>query len=121
MFAITKIAPVALAAIMTAATLVPADASQRTRARNAGIIGAAVGALGAAAIIGSRRRARPVYVAPPQPVYVAPRRVYRAPRPVYRGGGWAGHVARCYAAYRSYDERTDTYVAYSGQVRRCTK
>ena len=109
----TKSAPVALAATMLFGALVPAEAGQRQRVRNAGIIGAAVGALAAGAIVANRRRARPVYV--------APRPVYRAPRVVYRDNSWAGHVARCYAAYRSYNEATDTYVAYSGQVRRCLK
>ena len=122
MFATTfkRIAPLALAATMTAVTVMPADAQSRNRVRNAGLIGAAVGALAAGAVI-ANRRARPVYVAP-APVYVAPRPVYRAPRRVvYRDNSWAGHVARCYAAYRSYDERSDTYQPYSGPRRRCTK
>ena len=111
-----RVAPAALAAVMTAATVIPADAGPRQRARNAGIIGAAVGALAAGAVIASRRRAQP------RVVYVQPRPVYRAPRRViYRDNSWAGHVARCYAAYRSYDERSDTYQPYSGPRRRCTK
>ena len=110
-----RIAPAALAAVMTAATVIPAEAGPRQRARNAGIIGAAVGALAVGAIAASRRRAQP------RVVYVQPQPVYRAPRRVNYGGGWAGHVARCYAAYRSYDERSDTYQPYSGPRRRCTK
>lgn len=36
-------------------------------------------------------------------------------QPTYRDD----HVARCSARYRSYDPRTDTYVTYGGEVRRC--
>ena len=38
-----------------------------------------------------------------------------------RGGSWARHVERCYASYRSYNERSDTYVNYDGETRRCRK
>ena len=37
----------------------------------------------------------------------------------YYGGSWESHVDRCYARYRSYDHRTDTYVGYDGYERRC--
>jgi hypothetical protein len=30
-----------------------------------------------------------------------------------------GHVARCYARYKSYDERTDTFMGYDGIRRLC--
>jgi len=41
--------------------------------------------------------------------------------PYYDGyyGSWESHVDRCYARYRSYDHRTDTYVGYDGYERRC--
>lgn len=38
-----------------------------------------------------------------------------------RQSGWERHVARCYASYRSYNERSDTYVGYDGIERRCRK
>lgn len=41
--------------------------------------------------------------------------INNATRPTYRND----HVARCSARYRSYDPRTDTYVTYGGEVRRC--
>lgn len=38
-----------------------------------------------------------------------------------RRSRWQRHVDRCYAAYRSYDEETDTYIDYNGNERRCRK
>ncbi|WEK06493.1 MAG: BA14K family protein [Candidatus Devosia phytovorans] len=35
------------------------------------------------------------------------------------GDGYSGHVAACYARYRSYDEETDTFMGYDGIRRRC--
>ena len=35
------------------------------------------------------------------------------------GGGGGGHVAWCRAKYRSYNARTNTWIAFSGDVRRC--
>ena len=35
------------------------------------------------------------------------------------GGGYESHVDACYARYRSYDERTDTFMGYDGIRRRC--
>ena len=32
---------------------------------------------------------------------------------------WERHVDRCYARYRTYDHRTDTYIAFGGYPRRC--
>ena len=37
----------------------------------------------------------------------------------YGGNSWERHVQRCYARYRSYDHRTDTYVGYDGYEHRC--
>ena len=38
----------------------------------------------------------------------------------YHGGSWEYHVDRCYARYRTYDHRTDTYIGYDGYEHRCT-
>ena len=32
---------------------------------------------------------------------------------------WEIHVQRCYARYRTYDHRTDTYFGYDGQYHYC--
>jgi hypothetical protein len=32
---------------------------------------------------------------------------------------WEAHVARCYARYRSYDHRTDTYRGFDGHYHYC--
>jgi hypothetical protein len=42
----------------------------------------------------------------------------------YSGGyqpanSWEAHVARCYARYRSYDHRTDTYRGFDGHYHYC--
>lgn len=37
----------------------------------------------------------------------------------YYGGSWAVHVDRCYARYRTYDHRSDTYIGYDGYPHRC--
>lgn len=37
----------------------------------------------------------------------------------YQGGGY-NHVDACYARYRSYDARTDTFLGYDGYRHRCT-
>ncbi|MFD0917677.1 BA14K family protein [Pseudahrensia aquimaris] len=34
---------------------------------------------------------------------------------------WDRHVRRCYAAYRSYDERSDTWIDKYGRERICRK
>ena len=36
-----------------------------------------------------------------------------------REARWERHVDRCYAAYASYDEYTDTYIDRRGRERRC--
>ena len=33
---------------------------------------------------------------------------------------WEHHVDRCYERYRTYDDRTDTYIGYDGFEHRCT-
>ena len=38
----------------------------------------------------------------------------------YQGGGYSSnHVDACYARYRSYDERSDTFLGYDGRRHRC--
>lgn len=37
-----------------------------------------------------------------------------------RPGNYSNHVDACYARYRSYDERTDTFLGYDGDRHRCT-
>jgi hypothetical protein len=37
----------------------------------------------------------------------------------YEASSWERHVQRCYARYRSYDHRTDTYVGYDGYEHSC--
>lgn len=71
----------------------------------AGVIGAIVGG---AIIADSRRRHYRDY---DEDEYDAPR----------RSSSWERHVARCYRAYRSYNEGSDTYVGYDGIERRCRK
>ena len=54
---------------------------------------------------------RPWWYAPPPP-----RPVYFQPRPQsYR----SLHTDWCYARYRSYDRRTNTWISYGGHVRQC--
>lgn len=65
----------------------------------AGILGLAIGAIIAGAIANGNKRAP---AANP-----APTRLDR------------GHVARCYARYKSYDERTDTFMGYDGYRHPC--
>ena len=91
---------------LTTSTITPAHAGSRD-AFVGGLVGGVVGG-----VIGSSRRRSP------DVVYVQPRRVYREPVVVHRSVGNA-HVNWCYSRYRSYDARTDTYVAYSGRVKYC--
>ncbi len=63
--------------------------------------GIAAGIIGTAIVAGERRRNRE--------------------RRSYRASSWERHVARCYRAYRSYNERTDTYITHSGYERICRK
>ena len=37
----------------------------------------------------------------------------------YHPTSWEIHVNRCYARYKTYDHRTDTYISYGGYPRRC--
>jgi len=90
-----------------------AYAGKRERLIGAGIVAGVVGT----AIIGrevrkSRKRAYRRGYEDAQ----YDRRVRRS-----RESRWERHVRRCYAAYRSYDERSDTYISYNGRERRCRK
>jgi len=42
-------------------------------------------------------------------------------RDYYEEDRWERHVNRCYRAYRSYDEDSDTYIDLRGNERRCRK
>ena len=37
----------------------------------------------------------------------------------YHPTSWERHVDRCYARYRTYDHRSDTYIGYDGYPHRC--
>ena len=37
----------------------------------------------------------------------------------YYGSSWGRHVDRCYARYRTYDHRSDTYIGFDGFPHRC--
>ena len=37
----------------------------------------------------------------------------------HRRSSWERHVDRCYDRYRTYDERSDTYVGFDGQYHYC--
>ncbi len=107
-FTKTTLAALALtmAIPMTATTVTPANAGSRD-AFVGGLVGGVVGG-----VIGSSRRRSP------DVVYVQPRPVYREPVVIHRSHGSA-HVNWCLNRYRSYDVRTDTYVAFSGRVKYC--
>ena len=49
-----------------------------------------------------------------EPIYVE-RRVEAAPRQ----SRWERHVEACYDAYKTYDERSDTYISRNARERRC--
>jgi hypothetical protein len=116
-----KIATTAMAALIGITALVgTAETASARNGRNAAAAaGAAVG-LGIGALLAAPRYDGGYEVPPPG--YVAPRYDdgYRAPPPrrVARAG-WRAHVDWCYDNYRSYDERTDTYVGRDGYAFRC--
>lgn len=51
-------------------------------------------------------------------IYVEPRRLRRV-RHGKRLSRWERHVRRCSRKYRSYDERSDTYITRNGRERVC--
>ena len=83
----------------------------------AGAVGLGVGALIGGALAAPRAYdngyyGRGGYIVNEGPV----NRAYR-PAPVYRGG--YNHVDACFARYRSYDPRSDTFIGYDGNAYRC--
>jgi len=65
----------------------------------AGIFGLAIGAIVGGAVANQNQRNGDVVVVRP--------------------GDYSSHVDACYARYRSYDERTDTFLGYDGIRHRC--
>jgi len=116
-----KIATAAMAALIGITAIVgTAETASAKDGRNAALAaGAAVG-LGIGALLAAPRYDDGYEVAPPR--YAAPvyDDGYRAPPPrrVARAN-WRAHVDWCYDNYRSYDERTDTYVGRDGYAYRC--
>ncbi|WP_019996651.1 BA14K family protein [Aureimonas ureilytica] len=101
-----------------------------------GAIGLAAGALLGSALSQPQQAPAPTYDPPRQsyPAYgVAPpsyedtvpaRRTYRQPRQAryyddYGTNTRQAHVDACFARYRSYDARTDTYIGNDGYRHRC--
>ena len=114
----TKIMTMALTLVLAAAAFTAGTTNADAGRKGRFLTGLAVGALATGLIASerARRRDRVIYVQPRRVYRAAPRRVYRAaPRPAYYGN----RAAACAAKYRSYDAASDTYVSYSGQVRRC--
>ena len=94
----TAVATLLAVTVISTSFITDANAGRRERLFLGGV---AAGIVGTAIVAGEVRRSRE-------------RRHYRASR-------WERHVARCYRAYRSYDESTDTYIDYDGFERRCRK
>lgn len=116
-----KIAATALAALIGVTAIVgTAETASARDGRNAALAaGAAVG-LGIGALLAAPRYDDGYEVAPPR--YAAPvyDDGYRAPPPRRAiRAGWQAHADWCYDNYRSYDERTDTYVGRDGYAYRC--
>ncbi len=90
---------------------------RRDRRDNLDAIAAGAIGLTFGAILGSA-------LSQPQP-RVNDRVIYLDDEPYYRdryprySDSWEAHVAACYARYRSYDERTDTFMGYDGYRHRC--
>jgi hypothetical protein len=114
-----KIATAAMAALIgTAAILGTAESALAKNGRNAAAAaGAAVG-LGVGALLAAPRYDNGYEVPPPR--YAAPAYDdrYRAP-PRRMRASWQAHVDWCYDRYRSYDERTDTFIGRDGYAYRC--
>ncbi|BCP54370.1 hypothetical protein K32_29870 [Kaistia sp. 32K] len=115
-----KIATAAMAALIGITAIVgTAETASARDGRNAALAaGAAVG-LGIGALLAAPRDyevAPPAYAAP-APVYDDG---YRAPPPrrAYRAS-WKAHADWCYDNYRTYDERSDTFVGRDGNAYRC--
>jgi hypothetical protein len=115
-----KIATAALATLIGITAIIgTAETASAEHGRNAALAaGAAVG-LGVGALLAAPRYDDGYEIAPPRyaaPVYddgyrAPPRRVVRA--------NWRAHTEWCYDNYRSYDERTDTFIGRDGDAYRC--
>ncbi len=99
-----------------------------------GAIGLAAGALLGSALSQPRPAPAPTYYppAPQRPAYVAPptyedtipARTYHPPRRARHYDDYGSytrrdHVEACFARYRSYDPRTDTFLSNDGYRKRC--
>lgn len=121
-------------AIAASATLLPVQQAEANDVFAAGVLGAVVGAtLFAPPYPYYYAPAYPVYAAPPPPVVVYEEPAYVAPPPppvAYRSGPrvvtyedtvgvayepWtAGWLDYCRSRYRSFDERSGTFMGYDG-------
>jgi hypothetical protein len=118
-----KTAAAALAVLIGVTAIVgTAETASARDGRNAALAaGAAVG-LGIGALLAAPRYDGGYEVAPPR--YAAAPSYsddgYRTPPPRRAApAGWRAHADWCYDNYRSYDERTDTYVGRDGYAYRC--
>lgn len=118
-----KIAAAALATLIGITAIVgTAETASAENGRNAALAaGAAVG-IGIGALLAAPRYDDGYEVAPPRyvpaPTYYDDG--YRAPPPRRAvRAGWRAHSDWCYDNYRSYDERTDTYIGRDGYTYRC--
>ena len=112
----------------------PAQAGKRERGIAAGVL---LGAIGGAIIAGEIHRKRKkrhyrnhhrthrqygsdrgfYYDEYNEPVRV--RRHHRGYRDTRRISRWQRHVNRCYDRYKTYDERSDTFIGYDGREHQC--
>ena len=113
---------------IAASAATPAQAGSKERRIVAGILlGAIGGAIIANEINRSKKKKQRHYNHRHNPSHVynediyVDRRHQRRVRHNPRISEWERHVRRCQRAYRSYDERSDTYIGYDGRERRCRK
>ena len=117
------ISTLAALSFMAAATVTPAQAGDRTARIAAGVF---LGIVGTAIVANELKKDRKKrkYAHRHYPsrvyhddVYVKPRH-HRVDRG-HRQSSWERHVRRCYRAYRSYDEFSDTWIDRRGRERLC--
>lgn len=109
-----------LAGLLSVSTL--SVTSQQAKAGDADILIAGAAGLVAGAIIANNAHHGTIEVHHRRYGHFGPRHRYgpggyHGPSP--RMIRWRRHVNWCYNRYRSYDHRTNTFVAYSGRVRDC--
>ena len=97
-FATVSIATLVAGTMMALSFSTQAEAGRRHGSFWGGVI---LGAAGTAIVASEVRRSRE--------------------RDHYEEDRWERHVNRCYRAYRSYDEESDTYIDLHGNERRCRK